>query len=114
VFEHFFDPIGALLEWNRVVKPGGYIYMIVPKRDALESDRDRPLTTLDEFIVRHSQLKPEQDDHRHWSVMTHVEGQQLANYMVAEMGMKWTIAAVEETDSKVGNGWTLVLRKEAA
>jgi ubiquinone/menaquinone biosynthesis C-methylase UbiE len=32
VIEHFPDPIKALKEWYRVVKPGGYLYIIAPRR----------------------------------------------------------------------------------
>ena len=28
--EHFINPIGALQEWNRVLKKGGYLYLAVP------------------------------------------------------------------------------------
>jgi ubiquinone/menaquinone biosynthesis C-methylase UbiE len=41
VVEHLPDPIAAFFEWNRVLKAGGTIFMIFPKRDALPADRGR-------------------------------------------------------------------------
>ena len=55
VIEHFYDPISALLEWNRVVKDGGYIFLIVPHKERT-FDKDRKRTTLEELISRH--IKP--------------------------------------------------------
>ena len=53
VIEHFPDPIKALKEWHRVVRPGGYIYVIAPHKERI-FDRDRPRTTLAELIERHT------------------------------------------------------------
>lgn len=53
VFEHFFDPIKVLNEWIRVLKPGGYIAMIIPHKDRT-FDKDRDVTSLDELIKRHN------------------------------------------------------------
>src|SRR5687767_4328249 len=33
VIEHFFDPIKALREWYRVIRPGGIIFIIAPHKD---------------------------------------------------------------------------------
>jgi SAM-dependent methyltransferase len=46
VLEHLANPLGALAEWRRVVRPGGYVLLIVPHRDAT-FDHRRPVTTLD-------------------------------------------------------------------
>ncbi len=51
VIEHFFDPVQALKEWARVSRK--YIFIICPLRDALPSDRDKPITPLSEHIERH-------------------------------------------------------------
>src|SRR4029079_14144421 len=34
VIEHVTDTIGAFLEWKRVLRPGGIVFMVFPKRDA--------------------------------------------------------------------------------
>src|SRR5262245_22717058 len=50
VIEHMRDPIGALEHWRRVVKPGGFVYLIVPHKRAT-FDRPRPRTTLPHLIL---------------------------------------------------------------
>lgn len=51
VIEHFFDPVKALREWHRVIKPGGYIYVIAPHRDRT-FDRIREVTPVAELLER--------------------------------------------------------------
>lgn len=50
VIEHMRDPIRALTHWCRVVKPGGYIYLIAPDKRAT-FDRKRVRTTLEHIIL---------------------------------------------------------------
>ncbi|HXR28582.1 MAG TPA: methyltransferase domain-containing protein [Solirubrobacteraceae bacterium] len=45
VLEHLANPLGALAEWQRVVRPGGHILLVVPHRDGT-FDHLRPVTTL--------------------------------------------------------------------
>ena len=45
VIEHLEDPIGALRESLRILKPGGILFLVVPDRRHT-FDRDRPPTTL--------------------------------------------------------------------
>ena len=49
VWEHLPNPLHALDEWVRVVRSGGFIFAIVPKRDADPNDRSRPVTPLAEW-----------------------------------------------------------------
>lgn len=54
MIEHCQDPIGALGNFLRVVKPEGIVYMGVPdKRHTF--DRDRPLTSLEHLIRDHKE-----------------------------------------------------------
>lgn len=49
VLEHCCDPIKTLWEWDRVVKPGGYIFIIVPKRNAPYGDEERTISNIGHF-----------------------------------------------------------------
>ena len=46
VLEHLANPLGALGEWRRVVRPGGHILLIVPHREGT-FDHRRPVTSLE-------------------------------------------------------------------
>jgi SAM-dependent methyltransferase len=49
VLEHVANPIAALAEWYRVLRPGGIIYLLVPDR-RFTWDHPRPLTTVEHFL----------------------------------------------------------------
>jgi hypothetical protein len=49
VIEHVANPLAAILEWYRVLRDGGIIYMVVPDR-RLIFDRTRELTPVDHMI----------------------------------------------------------------
>jgi predicted SAM-dependent methyltransferase len=65
MIEHCQNPIGALENFLRVVKPGGLVYMGVPNKH-YTFDIDRPLTTLD-HLIRDYKEGPE------WSKLGHYE-----------------------------------------
>ena len=117
VWEHLPNPLVALDEWVRVVKPDGFIFAIVPKRDADPLDQDRPLTTLAE-LVRHYEKRSAYEDR-----IAEMNGPARAHYTVFspqllhEIGAWFNRAhfrarldevAFQETDDKVGNGHTIV------
>jgi len=52
VVEHFFDPIKAIKEWLRVVKKGGYVFMIIPHKERT-FDKNREETFAKELMDRH-------------------------------------------------------------
>jgi SAM-dependent methyltransferase len=107
VIEHFYDPIAALEEWERVARR--YIFIICPQRDALEYDVDKPLTTLDEHRARHrepaSSRRADDWHHSRWTSDTFREMCTASGYRVV---------AVEDPDTKAGNGFTIVIDLEPA
>ncbi|QEL54782.1 methyltransferase domain-containing protein [Chromobacterium paludis] len=116
VLEHIPDIFSAWHEWWRVLKPGGVNFMIVPKRIALEDDTIRPISSLNDFtnaFIRKIKPKdlPDMPWRGHYHVFTLQSLLDAVNwYNQQGMGM-WELAALEESDTKVGNGHTLVLKK---
>jgi len=105
VIEHFYDPIATVLEWLRVVRPGGYVFIIAPHKERT-FDVDRPRTPLSELIDRHEHPnRTLLDDHRHYSVWV------MEDFLEMCAHMNWTVVAKEDVDDKVGNGFTVVIRK---
>jgi len=118
VIEHCPDVISTLLEWYRLIRAGGLLYMIVPHRDASPGDVGRPLTAwehvLDDFEKQadeHSEPEAGRFGHCHYHVFD-------------DMSMREIVGVIFETrlqlvdclgvDDKIGNGFTLVYRKTAA
>jgi len=60
VIEHMRDPIGAVQQWCRVVKPGGKLYLIVPDKRMI-FDRNRVRTTLEHLILDYRNPNLERD-----------------------------------------------------
>jgi SAM-dependent methyltransferase len=60
VIEHMRDPIGALVQWLRVIRDGGLLYLVVPdKRRSFDERRVR--TTLAHLVLDHQQPSAERD-----------------------------------------------------
>jgi SAM-dependent methyltransferase len=103
VIEHFADPIKALKEWYRVVKPGGHLYIVAPHKERT-FDIDRPRTTLAELIERHETGKQPDRYRDHCSVWITEDFVELIRWL------GWTILEVQDVDDKVGNGFTVVVQ----
>ncbi len=104
VIEHFYDPISALLEWERVARR--YVFLIVPHRDRT-FDAGRPLTPVDELLGRYGEVTDIFDE-RHWSVWiceTFVE-------LCARIGLN--VVETEDPDTRMGNGFSVVIGVDAA
>ena len=118
VLEHVPDLFGAWIEWQRVLRPGGINFSIVPMRMALPEDAVRPVSSLSDFVLAFERattpeaLYPEFPWRGHYHVFT----LQLLLAAVNLFNQKnfgwWQLEGVEECDSNVGNGHTLVLSKQ--
>ncbi len=105
VVEHFYDPIKTVKEWLRVVKPGGYVYIIAPHKERT-FDRDRPRTSFEELLDRHEHPNPpEVDLHGHYSVWI------TEDFLTLCERMQWKVVTFQDIDDKVGNGFTVVIQK---
>jgi SAM-dependent methyltransferase len=100
VIEHFWNPIKALREWKRVARK--YIYIICPHRDRT-FDRDQPLTTTAELIIRHLEPDTGHDEGHHsfWITKTFIE-------FIESQG--YSLFTYQDIDDKVGNGFTVVIK----
>lgn len=113
VIEHFNNPISVLIEWDRLLRPGGIIFIIVPHKERT-FERDRDCTTLQHLIddYKSNNTEPHKDSqhgHNHcWTTEAFVP---LIEYMIREMAMQWKIEETQDVDDKVGNGFTIVIRK---
>jgi glycosyltransferase involved in cell wall biosynthesis len=119
VVEHLPNVIAAFVEWNRIVRDSGYVFMIIPVKGALAEDSARELTSLSHFI---------EDYHRGRTLDTHsiegVPGGRMGHYhtftpdsvlgvvdwMRAQRLCSWHLVSRENIDTKVGNGFTLVFK----
>lgn len=60
VIEHMKNPIGAIEQWVRVLKPAGVLYLITPdKRTTF--DKPRPRTTLEHLVLDYQSPSAERD-----------------------------------------------------
>jgi len=107
VLEHFPDPIKALKEWYRVVREGGFIFMIVPHKERM-FDRNRPRTTAGELKKRHETGIYPTPKSNHYSVWVTEDLLDL----VEGTKLDWKVVDFQDSDDKVGNGFTIVIKKE--
>lgn len=93
LIEHTQDPIGALENWVRVVRPGGVVYLAVPdKRHTF--DRDRPVTPLDHLIRDHAG-RPEPSRRAHFEewvrLVDHTPDEDVDSRVEALLDMDYSI-----------------------
>lgn len=73
VIEHMKDPIRALENWSRVVKPGGVIYLITPDKRAI-FDHKRNRSALSHIILDYLNPTDERDFEHYFDYAMHVHG----------------------------------------
>jgi radical SAM superfamily enzyme YgiQ (UPF0313 family) len=112
VLEHFPNPIKALLEWDRLLIPGGIIFMIVPHKErTFDKHKDRTLLKhlIKDFVTNNTEPHGDPYGHDHcWITEDILE---LIDWM-NDTFVKWEIVEVQDVDDKVGNGFTIVIRKK--
>lgn len=104
--EHFPDPIKVLKEWYRVIKNKGYIFLIIPHKNRT-FDKDRPRTTLKELIQRHKTGECYNCPNDHCSVWITEDVVELIMYL------GWKVIEACDIDDKVGNGFTIIIKKQS-
>ena len=119
VVEHLPNLIASFIEWDRILRDGGYAFMIVPLKGALPEDEPRALTPLSHFVEDYNQ-KVTLDTHPtdgvpggragHYHTFTPDSLLELVHFMCQKDLCAWTLVAREDVDTKVGNGFTLVFK----
>jgi len=105
VIDRIPDPIKALKEWHRVVRPGGFLYVVAPHKDRTR-DHDRSRTTLQELLDRHRTGFPAVPGAEARSVWTTEDFVELTKYL------GWPIVAVQDVDDKTGAGFAVAISVE--
>lgn len=115
--EHFFDPIKTIKEWLRVSKK--YVFIIAPHKERT-FDEDRKITSPEELRLRYEgklsskqvnspeneYFNGETGPYGHWNVW---DTEAFLSLCEQE---DWNVVEVQDSDDKVGNGFTVVLSKE--
>ncbi|HTH94754.1 MAG TPA: methyltransferase domain-containing protein [Rhodocyclaceae bacterium] len=118
VIEHEPNFIAAMIEADRTLKNEGVFFCIFPKRNSTPEDGVRALTTLQKVIADYENgitVRTASGPWRtHYSVFSLQSMIGFINHINQKGLGNWLIEYVEETDSKVGNGHTIVLRKVPA
>ncbi len=60
VFEHLVNPIKALVEFNRVLKSGGIVFLTIPEKTRT-FDRNRPRTALEHIVSDYQDPSTDRD-----------------------------------------------------
>lgn len=119
VVEHLPNLIKALKEWYRIVRPGGYIVMIVPQRDARVKDRGKPLTKYDEILDDYNNdltvdthpFDPETNYRGgHYHIFNIISLMFIIQNIKEDFGLDLEMIGSENPDSRHGNGFFLAYR----
>jgi SAM-dependent methyltransferase len=112
VLEHCKDFIGTVLEWFRVIKKGGFLYIIFPRSDASAADSKKPLSEWRDIF---NTYRENEHDINHYELHAHfhvLDGDKLKGIMTKIFGDRVELISEQPIDDKVGNGFTLVYKKK--
>src|SRR5207253_3236245 len=93
LLEHLEDPIAALKEFERTLKPGGVVYLALPDQ-RLTFDRDRQLTPLDHLLEEHRTGSTEASRRAHyldWALNVDKKGKESAAHAATLMARRYSI-----------------------
>jgi len=110
VIEHLVNPIGALKEWYRLVKNSGYIVLVIPQRNAAEWDRDKPITTLPEFLAMNEHPVVLEDTRGHLTRWTTLSFCALIQHGQGQGWWNLELKCVQDPDDQIRNGMIFVLQ----
>ncbi len=117
VLEHCPDMIKTLVEWYRLIREGGYLFMIIPFRDSAPTDRGRPLTEWAHIVADYlknvnAEIEPEANGIPFGYCHYHVFDIETVNDFVTRIfDDRLELVDYQQRDDKAGNGFTLVYRK---
>lgn len=117
VLEHTSNPIAVIQEFNRVVRDGGYVLMIVPKRSAPYGDQERDYSSLNYFFKAYQEkwtdeqaMENTQDKNAQPRLRGHVwvfnllSLIALVEFACQAFELDWRLLEAHETDDKDGLG----------
>ncbi|MCB9831401.1 MAG: class I SAM-dependent methyltransferase [Planctomycetes bacterium] len=116
VLEHMVDTIKALREWDRVLAVGGIAFLIVPHKERT-FDAPRPRTPFSHLLADHAEgmtiARDPQVPSSHYHCWITEDGVEIVTELNRLGALDWEILDLEDVDSKVGNGFTIVARKRS-